>query len=144
SCGDASGKWCTTRPPRTCSPRPTTRSSPSGRRWRPTTTSPSTGHVELHDVRTHPIEEITERGVKTAEGEFPVDAIVFATGFDTMTGTLFKMGIKGRNGVTLDHKWADGPRTYLGLTTHGFGHVHDHRAAEPVGAVQHAGGHRAE
>jgi cation diffusion facilitator CzcD-associated flavoprotein CzcO len=77
-------------------------------------------NVELHDVRTHPIEEITERGVKTAEGEFPVDAIVFATGFDTMTGTLFKMGIKGRNGVTLEHKWADGPRTYLGLTTHGF------------------------
>jgi cyclohexanone monooxygenase len=49
-----------------------------------------------------------------------VDAIVFATGFDTMTGTLFRMGIKGRNGVSLEHKWAGGPRTYLGLATHGF------------------------
>jgi cyclohexanone monooxygenase len=77
-------------------------------------------NVELHDVRAYPIEEITETGVKTAEGEFGVDAIVFATGFDTMTGTLFRMGIRGRNGVTLEHKWADGPRTYLGLTTHGF------------------------
>jgi cyclohexanone monooxygenase len=77
-------------------------------------------NVTLRDVRSAPIEEITASGVRTTDGEYEVDAIVFATGFDTMTGTLFRMGIRGRNGVTLEHKWADGPRTYLGLTTHGF------------------------
>ncbi len=49
-----------------------------------------------------------------------VDAIVFATGFDAMTGSLFGMGITGRDGQALADKWADGPRTYLGLTTQGF------------------------
>jgi cation diffusion facilitator CzcD-associated flavoprotein CzcO len=77
-------------------------------------------NVTLLDVRTHPIESITKNGVRTSEGEFDVDVIVFATGFDTMTGTLFKMGIKGRSGEALETKWVDGPRTYLGLTTHGF------------------------
>ncbi|HTK64779.1 MAG TPA: NAD(P)/FAD-dependent oxidoreductase [Pseudonocardia sp.] len=77
-------------------------------------------NVTLLDVRNSPIQEITEAGVRTAEGEFEVDAIVFATGFDAMTGTLFKMGITGRGGLSLREKWADGPRTYLGLATHGF------------------------
>jgi cyclohexanone monooxygenase len=77
-------------------------------------------NVTLLDVRSAPIEEISTNGVKTTEGEYEVDAIVFATGFDAMTGTLFKMGIRGRDGATLERKWADGPRTYLGLTTHGF------------------------
>jgi cation diffusion facilitator CzcD-associated flavoprotein CzcO len=76
--------------------------------------------VTLPDVRRNPIESITKNGVRTTEGEFEVDVIVFATGFDTMTGTLFKMGIKGRNGHALEDKWADGPSTYLGLTTHSF------------------------
>jgi len=77
-------------------------------------------NVTLLDARSVPIEEITPRGVRTGEGEYEVDAIVYATGFDAMTGTLFGMGITGRDGLRLRDKWADGPRTYLGLTTHGF------------------------
>ena len=77
-------------------------------------------HVTLVDINSEPIESITAEGVRTANRQYEVDAIVFATGFDAMTGTLFKMGIKGRDGVALEKKWADGPSTYLGLTTHGF------------------------
>jgi cyclohexanone monooxygenase len=77
-------------------------------------------NVTLLDARSVPIEEITPRGVRTGEREYEVDAIVYATGFDAMTGTLFGMGITGRDGLRLRDKWADGPRTYLGLTTRGF------------------------
>ncbi len=77
-------------------------------------------NVTLVDVRTNAIEEISRNGLRAGGSEYEVDAIVFATGFDAMTGTLFKMGIRGRDGRRLDSKWADGPSTYLGLTTHGF------------------------
>ncbi len=77
-------------------------------------------NVALIDINNEPIESLTANGVRTANREYEVDAIVFATGFDAMTGTLFKMGIKGRDGLALEHKWADGPSTYLGLATHGF------------------------
>jgi cation diffusion facilitator CzcD-associated flavoprotein CzcO len=77
-------------------------------------------NVTLVDVRCSPIERITPRGVQTRDAEYEVDSIVYATGFDAMTGTLFKMGITGRGGVTLNEKWAEGPRTYLGVATHGF------------------------
>ena len=77
-------------------------------------------NVTLLDVRGAPIEEITPRGVRTGGREYEVDAIVFATGFDAMTGALFGMGITGRDGLKLQDKWEDGPRTYLGLTTRGF------------------------
>jgi cation diffusion facilitator CzcD-associated flavoprotein CzcO len=77
-------------------------------------------NVTLLDVRKAPIDEITPRGVRTGGREYEVDAIVYATGFDAMTGALFGMGITGRNGLRLRDKWADGPRTYLGLTTCGF------------------------
>jgi cation diffusion facilitator CzcD-associated flavoprotein CzcO len=77
-------------------------------------------NVTLLDVRNAPIEEITPRGVRTGGREYEVDAIVFATGFDAMTGALFGMGITGRDGLRLHDKWEDGPRTYLGLTTSGF------------------------
>jgi cation diffusion facilitator CzcD-associated flavoprotein CzcO len=77
-------------------------------------------NVTLVDVRRSPIETITPRGVRTRDAEYEVDSIVFATGFDAMTGTLFKMGITGRGGVPLQEKWAEGPRTYLGVATHGF------------------------
>jgi cation diffusion facilitator CzcD-associated flavoprotein CzcO len=77
-------------------------------------------NVTLIDINRTPIATITPGGVRTSEQEYEVDAIVFATGFDTMTGTLFKMGIIGRDGVALNDKWADGPSTYLGLMTHGF------------------------
>jgi cyclohexanone monooxygenase len=78
------------------------------------------GNVTLLDARSVPIQEITPRGVRTGEREYEVYAIVYATGFDAMTGTLFGMGITGRDGLRLRDKWADGPRTFLGLTAHGF------------------------
>jgi cyclohexanone monooxygenase len=77
-------------------------------------------NVTLLNARSVPIQEITPRGVRTGEREYEVDAIVYATGFDAMTGTLFGMGITGRDGLRLRDKWADGPRTFLGLTAHGF------------------------
>ena len=77
-------------------------------------------NVSLVDARTSPIEKITPRGIRTGEGEYEVDVIIFATGFDAMTGSLFGMGITGLHGQRLQAKWADGPRTYLGLTTRGF------------------------
>ncbi|MGM8364335.1 flavin-containing monooxygenase [Virgibacillus sp. W0181] len=79
-------------------------------------------HVDLVDVKKHPITEITEKGVKTTEEEYDVDVIVFATGYDGMTGPLFKMDIRGRDGVELKEKWENGStvKTYLGLSTTGF------------------------
>ncbi|HEX4356636.1 MAG TPA: NAD(P)/FAD-dependent oxidoreductase [Pseudonocardia sp.] len=77
-------------------------------------------NVTLVNVRSSPIREITPTGVRTADAEYEVDSIVYATGFDAMTGTLFKLGIRGRGGLDLRQKWAQGPRTYLGLATHGF------------------------
>ena len=58
--------------------------------------------------------------MRTAADEYAVDSIVFATGFDAMTGALVRMGITGRDGLPLAEKWAPGPRTYLGLMTAGF------------------------
>ena len=77
-------------------------------------------NVTLVDINRTPIATITRDGLRTSEQEYAFDAIVFATGFDAMTGTLFKMGITGRDGLALEDKWADGPSTYLGLMTHGF------------------------
>jgi cation diffusion facilitator CzcD-associated flavoprotein CzcO len=77
--------------------------------------------VHLVDVDENPIERITPDGVRTADGaEYDLDVLVFATGFDAMTGALLEMDIQGRDGLTLEEKWADGPRTYLGLGVHGF------------------------
>ncbi|MCZ6502395.1 MAG: NAD(P)/FAD-dependent oxidoreductase [Gammaproteobacteria bacterium] len=76
--------------------------------------------VSLVDVKEHPIDEITEKGVVTNGKEYQFDAIVFATGYDAMTGSLLKVDIRGRKGQTLQDKWAAGPRTYLGLSTYGF------------------------
>lgn len=77
-------------------------------------------HVRLVDLRKHPIATITETGLETVDEPFEFDAIVFATGFDAMTGALVSVDITGRDGLTLREKWADGPSTYLGLTTIGF------------------------
>ncbi len=72
-------------------------------------------NVELVDVKETPIEEITATGVRTGEGEHELDALVFATGFDAMTGPYNKIDIRGRGGRRLREKWAEGPRTYLGI-----------------------------
>ena len=77
-------------------------------------------HVGLVDLRKDPIRTITETGIETASRSFAFDAIVFATGFDAMTGPIVAVDIEGRNGSPLAPKWAEGPRTYLGLMTHGF------------------------
>ena len=77
-------------------------------------------NVTLVDLRRTPIEAITPRGVRTTAAEYAVDSLVFATGFDAMTGALLKLDIRGRGGVTLREKWAAGPRTYLGLAVAGF------------------------
>ncbi len=77
-------------------------------------------NVELVDVRSAPIERITATGIKTRDAEYPIDIIVFATGFDGMTGSLLRMDIRGRGGRTLAEEWAGGPRNYLGLQVPGF------------------------
>jgi cyclohexanone monooxygenase len=77
-------------------------------------------NVTLVDIRSNPIEEITENAVRTTAGEYELDALVLATGFDAMTGSVAKIDIRGRDGLTLNRKWAEGPRTYLGLMSAGF------------------------
>jgi len=76
-------------------------------------------NVTLVDVRTTPITEITPNGVRAGDVEYRFDAIVFATGFDAMTGALLKIDIEA-DGQSLRDKWEAGPRTYLGLMTAGF------------------------
>ena len=77
-------------------------------------------NVELIDLRESPLEAITRDGIRTTAGEHPLDAIVYATGFDAMTGALSRIDIRGRRGATLTAAWEAGPRTYLGLMTAGF------------------------
>lgn len=77
-------------------------------------------NVKLIDIKEAPIEAITPRGLRTTNAEYEFDAIVFATGFDAMTGALLKVDIRGRDGLTLQDKWEHGPRTYLGLQVAGF------------------------
>ncbi|HEY4344290.1 MAG TPA: NAD(P)/FAD-dependent oxidoreductase [Parvibaculum sp.] len=77
-------------------------------------------HVDIVDVRAAPIEKITAKGVVSGGKEYEVDAIVFATGFDAMTGAILGVDIIGRRGEKLRDKWAAGPRTYLGLGSAGF------------------------
>jgi cation diffusion facilitator CzcD-associated flavoprotein CzcO len=72
-------------------------------------------NVTLVDLRQDPIERITKAGIQTPEHEFPLDIIVFATGFDAMTGALLRIDISGRDGITLKQAWSAGPRTWLGL-----------------------------
>ena len=77
-------------------------------------------NVSLVDLGEEPIETITPSGVKTAAREYAVDAIVYAIGFDAMTGALDKVDIRGRGGRRLKDEWAAGPKTYLGLMVAGF------------------------
>lgn len=81
-------------------------------------------HVSLVDLRSNPISTITETGIDVVDGDgattYDFDAIVFATGFDAMTGAIVRVDITGRDGQSLKEKWDDGPKTYLGLMTHGF------------------------
>ncbi|MPY92193.1 MAG: NAD(P)-binding protein [Acidimicrobiia bacterium] len=77
-------------------------------------------NVTLVDIRHAPIQEITPTGIRTEDGHYELDIIVFATGFDAMTGTFNRIDIQGRDGARLRDKWAGGPLTYLGLASAGF------------------------
>ncbi|MFO0995289.1 MAG: NAD(P)/FAD-dependent oxidoreductase [Alphaproteobacteria bacterium] len=77
-------------------------------------------NVTLVDVSGTPIDSITEKGVKVGGREYEVDAIIFATGFDAMTGTLKEIDIRGRGGEALKDKWDEVPHNYLGLMVAGF------------------------
>ncbi len=77
-------------------------------------------NVRLVDISRRPIEEITSFGLKAAGEEHRLDCIVFATGFDAMTGALLRVDIRGRGGERLEDKWRAGPRAYLGLAAAGF------------------------
>jgi cyclohexanone monooxygenase len=77
-------------------------------------------NVTLVDIKASPIEEILPHGLRTATATYELDALVLATGFDAMTGSVAKIDISGRNGQTLNQKWAEGPKTYLGLMSAGF------------------------
>jgi cation diffusion facilitator CzcD-associated flavoprotein CzcO len=77
-------------------------------------------NVTLVDVRATPIERIVPDSIRTREGDYPLDIIVFATGFDAMTGPLLRLNIRGRSGLPLARAWEAGPRNYLGLQVAGF------------------------
>jgi cyclohexanone monooxygenase len=77
-------------------------------------------NVKLVDIRSNPIEQISPNAVRAGGKDYDVDALVLATGFDAMTGSVAKIDIRGRNGQTLNQKWAEGPKTYLGLMSAGF------------------------
>ena len=77
-------------------------------------------NVTLVDIRSNPIEEILPNAVRTGGKDYEADALVLATGFDAMTGSVARIDISGRNGQTLNQKWAEGPKTYLGLMSAGF------------------------
>jgi cation diffusion facilitator CzcD-associated flavoprotein CzcO/acetyl esterase/lipase len=77
-------------------------------------------HVQLIDLRKTPLDCITETGIKTSNKTYNFDVIVYATGFDAMTGAINAVDINGVEGESLKEKWKDSPKTYLGLMTSGF------------------------
>ncbi len=77
-------------------------------------------NVTLVDIGETPIEAVTPTGIRTSDAEYQFDVIVYATGFDAVTGALDRMEIVGRDGVTLRQAWAEGPRAYLGVAVAGF------------------------
>ena len=77
-------------------------------------------NVELVDILETPIERITPKGIKTSEKEYEFDIIIYATGFDAITGSFDKIDFRGADGLKLKDVWKSGPETYLGLMVHGF------------------------
>lgn len=77
-------------------------------------------NVSLVDLQTTPIEQFTPTGVRTTDTHHDLDAVVFATGFDAMTGALLAIDIVGREGISLRQAWEHGPQTYLGIAVAGF------------------------
>jgi cation diffusion facilitator CzcD-associated flavoprotein CzcO len=77
-------------------------------------------NVELVDIKEAPIERITPNGIKTSDREYEFDIIIYATGFDAITGSFDRIDIRGVDGLRLKDKWKGGPRTYLGVMVEGF------------------------
>ena len=77
-------------------------------------------NVRLVDIKEMPIERITPKGIKTSGAEYEFDIIIYATGFDAITGSFDRIDIRGLGGQRLKEKWAGGPRTYLGVLVEGF------------------------
>jgi len=77
-------------------------------------------NVHLVNLQRTPLVAVTDNGIRTSEREYQFDAIVYATGFDAMTGALTNVDIRGRDGVSLKETWRAGPRTYLGIGSAGF------------------------
>ncbi|GAA2599333.1 NAD(P)/FAD-dependent oxidoreductase [Winogradskya consettensis] len=77
-------------------------------------------NVHLVNLQRTPLVAVTDKGIRTSEREYEFDAIVYATGFDAMTGALTNVDIRGRDGVSLKETWRAGPRTYLGIGSAGF------------------------
>jgi len=77
-------------------------------------------NVKLVDIRATPLQEIKPNGIQTSDALFDLDCIVFATGYDAVTGALERLNIQGEAGQSLKDEWTTGPRTYLGLMTVGF------------------------
>jgi cation diffusion facilitator CzcD-associated flavoprotein CzcO len=76
--------------------------------------------VELVNLRRDPVEQVTDWGIKTEHGSYELDVLIFATGFDALTGALTRIDLQGARGTRLEDVWADGPVTYLGLGVPGF------------------------
>lgn len=81
-------------------------------------------NVTLLDVKANPITEFTEKGIRTTEGEFELDILIYATGFDAVDGSYTKMDIRGRNGLSMKEKWSDGVKSYIGVSNPGFPNMH--------------------
>jgi len=77
-------------------------------------------NVHLVDLNEQPIVEITEKGVRTEKGEFELDILILATGYDGLTGALTAFEVVGRNGQTVNQKWSEGAYSYLGIMMEGF------------------------
>ena len=77
-------------------------------------------NVLLVDVKSAPIERITRTGIKTTDNEYEFDVIIYATGFDAITGSLLGIDIYGRNGESLREKYVDGPKSFMGVMSAGY------------------------
>ena len=77
-------------------------------------------NVRLVNLKSEPIERVCAQSIRTSATDYEIDALVLATGFDAVTGALLRVDIRGEHGIKLSEKWRSGPRTYLGLMTHGF------------------------
>ena len=77
-------------------------------------------NVHLVNLRREPLEAVTPEGIRTRDREYAFDVLVFATGFDAVTGPLLRMGVVGADGLALEDAWAEAPRTYMGLQIAGF------------------------